>query len=114
MKRSQMFTVAIVTGGLIAFAELPSRAQHSSGGTPSGVTEGTGSGSGSGMDSGSSGASMGNVGSGSEMGGNQGSGNQAQQKHPDTPKQAGSQGQQGMKGSGSPMEHDKSSNDKLI
>lgn len=46
MRTAQMLTVALVTGGLLVFTGLPSDAQHSSGGTPPGVTEGKGGGSG--------------------------------------------------------------------
>jgi hypothetical protein len=59
--------------------------------------------------SGSSGGAKGSSGGMSEKRGT----HQEQQKPKDTPEQAGSQGQQGMKGSGSPMEHDKGG-DKMI
>ena len=39
MKPVQVFTVAIVAGGLIAFTGIPSVVQHSSGGTLPSVTE---------------------------------------------------------------------------
>jgi len=39
---------------------------------------------------------------------------QEQRSQPDTPPQAGSQGQQGMKGAGAPMEKDTKGGDKMI
>ena len=109
MQRVHFGGLVALTAGVLSMTALNTQAQHSSGGTPDSVTEATGSGSGG--DSGqSSGVGVGEIG---ESHGGAGTGNQGQRKQPDTPKQAGSQGQQGMKGGGTPMEQDKS-DDKLI
>ncbi|WP_447601165.1 hypothetical protein [Nitrospira sp. Nam80] len=52
----------------------------------------------------------------SQGGGQQGTkaSQESSQKMQREPSQAGSQGQQGMKGGGSPMEHDKSGSDKMM